>query len=544
MAARLEVGGDDALRFTAVRLLCHTAVGPDRADLEWAVRRAYAMGEHLVATDLALRAVERDLATPLAFAAAVDAATSLAALGRLDAAATAFAAAEQVADGSPELALLISRWGGYLTYRRFDVAAALTLADRLDPRLDAADRRLVAPDVRTWRILAGEGAAEHIGPAWVGAEGASAAVVIRAAIAAVMLDSMGGRISDEVVQVLTAVEREHGVLDPFAADVVHLQRYFSLLSRGLGEEAAAVCEERRADCTPDAVGMWSLTLGIHRQYGGRLDEARMLAGLAVEQLRWRDPLGLLGFAVALEALVASQLGETARADELLGDLVPAQLADPKAAVLAAEARAHLLFAAGDADGAADQVVDVATSALAAGHSLVAAIGLGLCLRFDRAARAAPILRRIHQDVGPGMGLYAALDDAASGLVERDAAKVFGAAGRLADAGMTAAAIDVLDLAARLPAARPGGEVRRKLERATVRLVAVSQASRYQARLSSDDLSPREWEVVERVCARLSSREIAADLGVSARTVDNHLAKVYRSLGVSSRSELRELVNLG
>ena len=52
------------------------------------------------------------------------------------------------------------------------------------------------------------------------------------------------------------------------------------------------------------------------------------------------------------------------------------------------------------------------------------------------------------------------------------------------------------------------------------------------------LSKRQLEVAALAAKRLSSREIALQLGVSVRTIDNHLAHVYRRLGVSDRRELR------
>ncbi len=52
------------------------------------------------------------------------------------------------------------------------------------------------------------------------------------------------------------------------------------------------------------------------------------------------------------------------------------------------------------------------------------------------------------------------------------------------------------------------------------------------------LTPRELEVAERARAGAASRAIAADLGVSVRTVDNLLQRAYVKLGISSRRELR------
>jgi DNA-binding CsgD family transcriptional regulator len=53
----------------------------------------------------------------------------------------------------------------------------------------------------------------------------------------------------------------------------------------------------------------------------------------------------------------------------------------------------------------------------------------------------------------------------------------------------------------------------------------------------DELTFREREVALLAAAGLSSRQIADRLVISSRTVDNHLQRVYRKLGVSSREAL-------
>ena len=51
------------------------------------------------------------------------------------------------------------------------------------------------------------------------------------------------------------------------------------------------------------------------------------------------------------------------------------------------------------------------------------------------------------------------------------------------------------------------------------------------------LTPRERDIVRMVAAGQSSKDVAASLFISVRTVDNHLQRVYAKLGVSSRQGL-------
>ena len=51
------------------------------------------------------------------------------------------------------------------------------------------------------------------------------------------------------------------------------------------------------------------------------------------------------------------------------------------------------------------------------------------------------------------------------------------------------------------------------------------------------LTERETEIARLVAAGKRSSEIAEQLFVSVRTVDNHLAAIYRKLGVKSRAHV-------
>lgn len=58
----------------------------------------------------------------------------------------------------------------------------------------------------------------------------------------------------------------------------------------------------------------------------------------------------------------------------------------------------------------------------------------------------------------------------------------------------------------------------------------------------DRLTPREHEIVVAVAQGLSFKQAAKKIGVAPSTVANHLYRVYRKLGVYSRTELAALVH--
>jgi DNA-binding NarL/FixJ family response regulator len=53
---------------------------------------------------------------------------------------------------------------------------------------------------------------------------------------------------------------------------------------------------------------------------------------------------------------------------------------------------------------------------------------------------------------------------------------------------------------------------------------------------ADTLTERELEVLRRAARGLTNKQIGADLQISDRTVQNHLANIYAKLGVASRTE--------
>jgi DNA-binding NarL/FixJ family response regulator len=75
------------------------------------------------------------------------------------------------------------------------------------------------------------------------------------------------------------------------------------------------------------------------------------------------------------------------------------------------------------------------------------------------------------------------------------------------------------------------------ERTRTELVATGAKARKRTIETRDDLTAQERQIAGLARDGLSSREIAARLFLSPRTVERHLRKVFNKLGIHSRREL-------
>jgi DNA-binding CsgD family transcriptional regulator len=75
------------------------------------------------------------------------------------------------------------------------------------------------------------------------------------------------------------------------------------------------------------------------------------------------------------------------------------------------------------------------------------------------------------------------------------------------------------------------------QRARAELGATGEHARKRELGTPEELTAREAQIAARVSRGEANREIAAQLFVSPSTVDYHLRKVFRKLGVSSRTQL-------
>jgi DNA-binding NarL/FixJ family response regulator len=79
-------------------------------------------------------------------------------------------------------------------------------------------------------------------------------------------------------------------------------------------------------------------------------------------------------------------------------------------------------------------------------------------------------------------------------------------------------------------------------RAERELLATGERARKRTNDTADELTPQETQIARLAANGQRNREIAAQLFISTSTVDYHLRKVYRKLGVKSRTQLAQRLN--
>jgi DNA-binding CsgD family transcriptional regulator/tetratricopeptide (TPR) repeat protein len=524
-------------RLLAVRLALSApaAPAPDAAELVWAAGCAYGMGDYTAAVEFAQAALARGVDRAARCSALLTAASAYSLLGDAEAAERTFAEAEAIAVEPDELALLAVRRGEHLSYRRFDLPAALEQAERIRARI--APSQQLDESLEQWGAsLAVVGGMPLLGRL---AFRIKPELTIRAAILAVVSKAVRGDSAAvrEAVAELSRIQAQLGQVDPLASAALGFARFVELICAGQVAQAAEYLEQRRIDAD-DGVGVYTCLLANLRQCGGRLAEAERLASLAVEQLRWRDGLGFLGIALGYQANIVAKRGRVDEARRLLAAMTRGQRTSRGAFIQCSEAEAWILVHSGKPEAAVPVVEKAALAGAEAGYPFLAALATCVLIRLGFVEPAARILTRICAGVPPTLKLATSIRDLAVALRDRDWSALPATMKRVVACGQEPTVLDAIEIALRM---RPPVEVTRKLAVIQADLAGGVDEPLLQRRGRTTVLTPREYEVARAAAARERSREIAARLGVSVRTVDTQLQSVYRKLGVSSRDELREVM---
>ncbi len=323
---------------------------------------------------------------------------------------------------------------------------------------------------------------------------------------------------------------------PLALDQLQINRAMWLHAVDLAAATQlAVGGHERAVSEGGIAGAWSaIEVQVLKDIGD-LDRAPVVARRAIAELERFDPFHNLPMARTLLSHVHSLRSERGLAEKWLVRAGPLEAMEARTRVHGD--RAQVWLTSHDAAAAAFLAVQAGERAEAG------TLPLWACALYHDAVRlgvpqvaVAPLSRLAGEIRAPVIRAMARHAEAAAAgdaemlcKVAREfeelhaylfAAEAFAqAAGR---AGATPEAARAALMATRLAARCPGAA-----PPALVTLVA--------------PLSKRQSEVAEAAVAGLTSRDIAERLVLSVRTVDNHLASVYRKLGLVGREELRALM---
>jgi DNA-binding NarL/FixJ family response regulator len=376
---------------------------------------------------------------------------------------------------------------------------------------------------------------------------------LRAALTVATALMMRGR-GDEAVVVIDAwlpAAREHRDELPLLEDYLLGTRPLALQVAGRLVEATDAAQSAYelglATRSPEGTAHAAFALGSAWQARGRVRTAVRWYRESAALARETDPIGLLPWPLAGIAQTAAQAGDNDLAQHALAELEVTPARGTRNFEVARElTRAWAAASAGELSRAWEQALAAAERAESIGQDGFAIQALHAAIRFGGPASAAERLSRL---AGRADGPFARTAAAhAVALLQHDGGALLEVAERFGaqDALLLAAeAADAAAVAFRESARE--ASARAAAQRAAAFLGGCEGArppTLFGERVVLDELTSREREVALLAAGGLTSRQIADRLVVSIRTVDNHLQRAYRKLGISRREDLTALVTRG
>jgi len=237
------------------------------------------------------------------------------------------------------------------------------------------------------------------------------------------------------------------------------------------------------------------------------------------------------------AFVRAQAGDEIGAAAALAETEGAQAGMIEPFVSEARSRAALEAARGHTRAAAELVADDAKQAQGSDFALFELHARFDAARYGAAREHAPRLRELATQMPhPIPDLYARF---ATALASDDVDALAAAGREFTEIGAILHAAEATAAAARAAHAAGLPNAFSLAERATELATAAGnpRTPLLSGGLESAVLTPREREVAGLVAQGRTDREVAAELGLSVRTVNAHLRSVYVKLRVTGREEL-------
>ncbi|GAA4604045.1 LuxR C-terminal-related transcriptional regulator [Actinoallomurus liliacearum] len=292
-------------------------------------------------------------------------------------------------------------------------------------------------------------------------------------------------------------------------------------------------------------GTWDTGVTVLAAVRGQICRMRGEVGAAI---RWcRDAVARFGDAPA--GFAGLCFGELAHALALVGDVPAAEeaLAEAERRALptylapdfpAVSARAWVHAARGDVDRAVEVAVEGAARARANGLAAFEMFALHDVVRLGAAGRAADRLAVLARQVDGVLAPMCARHAAAAG----DGARLDAVSAEYERLGLTLWAAEAAAQAAAAHESAGRAQAARAASTRAWRTARRCQGARTPAlaAMATPEVTARQRQIIQLVVAGSSNREIAERLGLSVRTVENHLLRAYERLGVGDRAELADL----
>lgn len=284
-----------------------------------------------------------------------------------------------------------------------------------------------------------------------------------------------------------------------------------------------------------ATGISSFSLGLVEVVRGDLAAAADAVDDALNQFRGYDAFNATPMTLSLRSIVAAATGEVDAAQAFLAEAVRRGGDDaPWMAVWQPKAVAWTAAATGEHGVACQAAMEAGKSGLDGFDIGWGVLALHDVVGWGCADEVVGTMERVRGHV-KGCDLFEIVFDHARAAAD-------GSPGALANCARRFEACGAGTFAAAAWANRSGvvGDAVEACRDAT-RAVCLGPATVLMPGTTDRALTARQLDVALRGATGATSKSIADELFVSARTVDNHLREVYRRLGISRRSELAEVV---
>jgi DNA-binding CsgD family transcriptional regulator len=543
--AKLEAHDSDlALRLVAQRV-AHDLFVP----IDWlrtTAGRAFALLDHELAVRLGRRALEsdaRDVESNLVVGAGLSAQFLTAE------AEPHLRSALQAARTDSQRARAAGRLGLHLGTRlgRRDEAIELMEAE-LDQLAEPAWRQFLAADLGKIELLAGRSGAASM-PSRPDPDQDPVAVLNQAIMTA-LISSLAGDVDTTEAQVSLGLPLTptHTAALPNGRDLLRLAEFVARLVSGNTVEAESLAAQELDACRSgrdEPLGLWQAMLATAALASGHPALAENRARQALPLVAARDFVGGLHPSTqALRAVALAQLGRFGDASAQLDEIDDVWASDPRTSASVAQAEAWIaVLNRGEQVGG--RLAEAASAVAAAGMLSVALPIAHDAVRLGQAGAVVDLLESFALSAPRTVaGLF---HRHATAAASGDAPGLVAVAGEFDQRSMP-----ILAAEARLQAAAVSDDAARQRwltaeARAQMRTAGLDR-SPFLDLGGSDDaaitLTERQLQVARMASARLRSKEIASQIGLSVRTVDNVLGQVYQALGVSSRDELRAVLGDG